>query len=156
MKKIKLILFLVLISQFCFSQTKEETVEWLNSKLANYAPFDGKFEIEIVYYPEYGETLLITKHFRFGASSADMHYSFKPDAITSLNLTAHNNTNGQLSIEIISSTKRIFYEKKEFIGDIVLMFDGPKEEITKINKGILHLLSLMGNTISPKKEYFND
>ena len=56
----------------------------------------------------------------------------------------------------IENIYKIFDEKKEFIGDIVLMFDGPKEEITKINKGILHLLSLMGNTISPKKEYFND
>lgn len=145
----------MLISQFCFSQTKLETVEWLNFKLANYAPFDGKFEIEIVNYPEYGETLLITKHFRFGGDSVEMHYSFKPDAITALNLTEHNNTNGQLSIEIISSTKRIFYEKKEFRENVLLMFDGSNEEITKIHKGILHLLTLMGNKISPRKEYFN-
>jgi hypothetical protein len=61
MKKI-LVLFL-LLCQISFSQTKEETIEWLNLNLENYGDNQimGTYQIEAKIDPDYGEYLLFTK-----------------------------------------------------------------------------------------------
>ncbi|QBA63193.1 hypothetical protein [Muriicola soli] len=157
-----LFLLFVLISNVNFSQTKEETIEWLNLKLESYGDnsFMGTYQVEIKDDSDWGEILVFTKKSwnpLLEKSTYD-YYSFLPRVISAVNLSGKNRTNNTLDIFIISNSKSIYVHKEEeFISEIgIHMKNGHNEMTERIQKGFIHLLKLMGNEINPKKDFFKD
>lgn len=158
----KTLLLLILISQFGFSQTKEETINWLNLNLENYGDnaIMGTYQIELKNHKDYGEMLLFTKKSwnPLLKKSTYKYYSFLPKVISDVILSGKSRTNNTLDIFIISNSKSIYVpEKKEFVSEIgIHMKNGNNEMTERIQKGLLHLLEIMGNKIEPQEELFKN
>lgn len=152
----KIIIFNMLIFfNFCFTQNKIETVEWLNSHLIIYTekyPM-GQYSIKIVDDKDWGEMIVITKITNvFGETY--WYYSFLPETISNVILSPK--TNDEFNVKIISKGESIYnVESKELEKELLIFCNGPNEEITRIRKGLLHLLELMGNKIK-EKDYFKE
>jgi phosphomevalonate kinase len=161
MKYILLIL-LILISQFSISQTKEETINWLNLNLENYGDNSimGTYQIEIKDDSDYGEYLFFIKKSWNPLLEKNTYdyYSFLPKVISSVIMSGKSRTNSTLDIFIISNSKSIYVpQKEEFISEIAIHMKNGNNEMTKrIQKGLLHLIELMGNKIEPQKELFTN
>lgn len=156
-----LIIFILAFSFTINSQTKEETIEWLNTKLATYGTNTnmlGQMQIRIEHDEKYGEYLVFTNKLFFIDKNIFTTYTFEANAISNIVLSGKNRTNNTLDIFIISKNNNIFLlDDKKFISEFVLyMRNGYNDEAIKIQKGLLHLLKLMGNKIEPQKELFND
>lgn len=152
----KSILFIILISQISFSQTKEETLDWLNLKLKEHTELimgQYKFEIEKT---ENKEIIYVTKMTDVGFGPRPTYFYFLPKDISSVNLTTAYRTDGKLGITLISKTKKIL--KGDNLVDELPIYckSTPDEIIKRIQKGIIHLLNLMGNPIQEQKELFVD
>lgn len=161
MKNIFLIL-LIFITTLGYSQTKEETIDWLNLKLETYGDNSvmGTYQIEIKNDEDWGEILVFTKKSwnPLLEKSTYEYYSFLPKVISSVILSGKSRTNNTLDIFIISESKSIYLPRKEeFVSEIgIHMKNGHNEMTERIQKGIIHLLKLLGNEIKPNKEFFND
>jgi len=160
MKKI-LVLFL-LLCQISFSQTKEETIEWLNLNLENYGDNQimGTYQIEAKIDPDYGEYLLFTKKSwnSFLEKSTYDYYTLKPDAISSIYLSGKGRTNKTLDIYVKSETNRIYNSGKEkFFGEFdICMKNGYNEMAERLQIGLLFLFEVMGNKIENPKDLFKN
>lgn len=153
----KFLLLIVLISQISFSQTKEETIDWLNIKFNEYTDsYMGEYKIEIKNDPSWGETLFISVRIKNEYMSEHYnYYSFLPKNIISVSTTTKFRTDGKLGLLITAKGNNIYYNNKEFVNKIeVYCIPAPNETIIRIQKGILHLLNLMGNPIKEQKELF--
>lgn len=156
----KTFLLLVLISQLSFSQTKEETINWLNLNLETYGDNSsmGTYQIELKNHNDYGEMLLFTRKSwnpLLKRSTYD-YYSFLPKVISDIILSGKSRTNKTLDIFIISNSKSIYVpQEEEFISEIAIYMKNGNNEMTgRIQKGLIHLLAIMGNKIEPQKELF--
>lgn len=158
MNKLQIILVLFFICNFSFSQTKEETIDWLNLKLSeNTTTLMGKYKIEIKYINGYGDTILITKVTDVGFGPSPTYFSFLPKVISSVNTTTAYRTDGKLGVKLISKSASIYMDGEEFVNEIRIYFKAtPDETVKRVQKGIIHLLNLMGNPITLPKELFKD
>ncbi len=158
----KLILIIILIPQLSISQTKEETINWLNLNLENYGDnvIMGTYQIEIINDSNYGEYLVFTRKIWNPLMKKNTfdYYSFLPKVISNVILSGKSRTNNTLDIFIISNSKSIYEPKKEeFISEIGIHMKNENNEMAeRIQKGLLHLLELMGNKIEPQKELFKN
>ena len=158
----KILILFLLIFQVSFSQTKEETVEWLNLNLENYGDNQimGTYQIETKIDPDYGEYLLFTKKSwnpLLEKSTYD-YYTFKPDAISSIYLSGKGRTNQTLDIYVKSESNRIYdSDAEKFLGEIsICMKNGYNDKAEQLQKGLLHLFELMGNKIEKPKDLFKN
>lgn len=158
----KILILFLLIFQVSFSQTKEETVEWLNLNLENYGDnmYFGTYQIEIKIDPNYGEYLLFTNKSwnpLLEKSTYD-YYTFKADAISSIYLSGKGRTNQTLDIYIKSDSNRIYdSDEEKFLGEIsIKMKNGYNEMAERLQTGLLHLFELMGNKIEKPKDLFKN
>jgi hypothetical protein len=148
--------------QFSYSQTKEETLEWLNLNLENYGDNQimGTYQIEIKTDPNYGEYLLFTKESwnSFLNKSTYDYYLFKPNAISSIYLSGKGRTNQTLDIYVKSESNRIYDgDKEEYLEEFnICMKNGYNEMAERLQTGLLHLFELMGNRIEKPKDLFKN
>jgi hypothetical protein len=154
MKKLFIIstLFLSFLS---YSQTKQETIDWLNMQFREHTDsFMGEYKIEIIN----GETLLISARVENAYMSKwYQYYSFKPKDIESVNTTSAFRTDGKLGLLIKANGSNIYYNNKEFVDEIKIdCIASPDESIIRMKKGLIHLLNLMGNPLKAPKELFKD
>ena len=157
MKKIT-ILFLFILN-FSYSQTKEETINWLNLKLKeNSDSYMGEYSIKIQKDKDWGETLVISVRIKNDYMSEHYEqYSFLPKNITSVITTKKFRNDGKLGLIISAKGENIYLNSKKFVSEIeILCTPAPDETIIRIQKGFIHLLNLMGNPIKITKELFND
>lgn len=157
---LKTIIALVLFSLVAnsYSQTKEETLEWLNDMLdqnTHEYPL-GKFSISIRNDADYTNMIVIAKKTRILVESTD-YFSFLPHTIKDVRITSKYRTSSQfLDIEFVSNGNSIYdVQTKELMKYVEILWDGSAEDIKRVQKGILHLLELLGNKIE-KKELFTD
>ena len=158
----KILIVFLLIFQISFSQTKEETIEWLNLNLANYGDNQimGTYQIETKFDAEYGEYLLFTKK-RWNPlleKSTYHNYTFKPNAISSIYLSGKGRTNQTLDIYVKSKLNHIYHNNVEkFIGEIsISMKNGYNNKAEQLQTGLLHLFELMGNKLEKPKDLFKN
>lgn len=152
----KSIFFIILISQISFSQTKEETLDWLNLKLKEHTELIAgqyKFEIEKA---EDKEIIYVTKMTDVGFGPRPTYFYFLPKDISSVNLTTAYRTDGKLAIQIVSKSKKIL-KGESLVEELPIYCKASSDEaIKRIQKGIINLLNLMGNPIKEPKELFVD
>ena len=162
--KFKNIIFLILVFQTLsnYSQTKNETIEWLNLKLEEYGDnaIMGTYQISIVKNENYGEILMFKKKSwnpLLEKITYD-YFTFLPKNIISVYVSSKNRTNNTLDIFVVSKEKTIYYaNNKKTVSEITISMKNGNNEMTgRIKKGIIHLLSLFGNNIKESKELFKD
>tara|TARA_R110001583_G_C5607231_1_gene404998 strand:+ start:637 stop:1101 length:465 start_codon:yes stop_codon:yes gene_type:complete len=151
-----ILILLMIFPILVFSQTKEETLEWLNSKLLEHTEQimgQYKFEIEKA---NGQEIIYVTKMTNFGSGPTPSYFYFLPADISAVNLTTAYRTDGKLSIRLDSKSNKIL--KGDNLTDQLPIYckASPDDEIKRIQKGIIHLLNLMGNPIQEPKELFKD
>jgi len=155
MKKISIIL--LLISNICLAQSEQETIDWLNQKFKEHTdPFMGEFSIEITQEKGWGEALTITQRVKneYMAESFTS-YTFQTKNISSVLTTSKFRSDGKLGILITAKDKNIYISTKQLTNVIeILCLPAPDETIIRMQKGIIHLLNLMGNPIKMQKELF--
>lgn len=157
MKK-SILLLILLISYSTFSQTKQETIDWLNVKLKeNSDSFMGEFKIEINNNSDWGETLLITQKIQNSIMNKSYYYSFLAKNIESVVTTSKYRTDGKLGILISAKGENIYLNNNEFVDEIkIYCLPTSDDTIIRMQKGIIHLLNLMGNPLKAPKELFKD
>ena len=158
MKK-KFLILILFTSLIAHCQTREETIDWLNTKFKEHtSAFMGEFKIQIVNDPNYGEILqLSAKVENAYMSKWYRNYSFLPKNIESVNTTTAFRTDGKLCLLIRAKGSDIYYNNKEFVEEIDIdCTPSADEEIIRMQKGLIHLLNLMGNPLKLPKELFKD
>ncbi|WP_340158743.1 hypothetical protein [uncultured Maribacter sp.] len=158
----KILMIFLLIFQVTFSQTKEETVEWLNLNLENYGDNQimGTYQIETKVDPNYGETILFTQKSWNPLMEKNTfdYFSFKPDAISSIYLSGKGRTNKTLDIYIKSKSNRIYdSDEEKFLGEFrITMKNGHNDKAEQLQTGLLHLFELLGNKLEKPKDLFKN
>lgn len=158
----KVTIFFLLFTSALHSQTKVETIEWLNRKLETYGDnyMMGSFQISTKHHNDYGEILVFTKKSwnPLLENNTYDYYSFLPKVISKVYLSGKSRTNQTLDIFITSKNNNIYYaNKKVMIKEIgIHMRNGHNETTKRIKKGLIHLLKLYGNEIKEDKDLFND
>lgn len=152
--------FLLVFSN-SYSQTKEETIEWLNSNLEEYGDkeFMGTYEIVLKNDKDYGEHLVFIKKTwnHFLEKFTYEQFLFLPKVITSIETSSKGRTNNKLDIYIKSVSKSIYTDDESFVSEIkIFMKNGNNDMAKRINKGLLYLMKIMGNEIEQKKELFKN
>lgn len=156
MKKTTLIIAF-LISFLSQSQTKNETIDWLNSKFRETTvPFGGQFKIEIFKDAQNGEMLIITQKTVNKYFPGEDHYK-----VLIKNIEAVNTRRGESSLYLIIKAKdyNIYDDfKKQNVDEIEIysITTTPDELIIRMQKGFIHLLNLMGNPVKLQKELFTN
>ncbi len=158
MKKL-IFIIVILASNLSSAQTKQETLDWLNLKLLEYTDsFMGEFSINVENDPSWGEIIVIKS--RVSNEYMSEHYqiyTFLPKNISAVITTSKFRTDGQLGIQIISKKSNIYYNGNEFVSSVDIFCDsGSDEAIMRMQKGIIHLLNLMGNPLTTPKELFKN
>lgn len=158
MKRQLTILFLICISN-SFSQTKQETLSWLNQKLKEYTEtFMGEFQVDTKVDQQWGEIIVVSARVEneYMSPHTDI-YTVLPKNIQSVVTTTEFRSDGKLGIKLISKSKNIYFNNKEFVESIdVLCIPAPDETIIRMQKAFIHLLNLLGNPISMPKELFHN
>lgn len=155
----RIIILILLISNIGFSQTKKETIDWLNLKLAEYTDsYMGEFSLNIQNDKDWGEVINIKVRIENEYMPLSYtNYAFLAKNIESVITTKKFRTDGNLGIIIKAKKDNIYRDKKEFVNSInIYCIEAPKETIIRMQKGIIHLLNLMGNPITTPKELFID
>jgi hypothetical protein len=163
MKSIKILLLIfIILPQLIICQTKEETINWLNFNIENYCDESnaGTYKISTEYVEDLGE-LIVFKHKIFNPLlKYDVYeeYTFLPKSISNIYLSNKHRTNETLDVFIVSNRSKILkVEDQKLVSEIVIHMKNGNNEITKrIQKGLIHLLELMGNKIEPQKDFFKD
>ena len=155
----KIIILMLLFSSAIYSQTKQETIDWLNLKLREHSDgLMGQYSIKIQNEKDWGEVLVITVHVKneYMGERYD-YYSFLPKNIASVTTTKKFRTDGKLGLVITAKGNNIYTDNKELVNEIDIMCTAaPDETIIRMQKGIIHLLNLMGNPIKSQKELFTN
>jgi len=155
----KIIIGLLLISQVGFTQSKQETIDWLNQKFKeNTDPYMGEYSIKIKNEIDWGETLIITKRVKnqYMGESFE-YYLFLPKNISSVITTSKYRNDGKLGLLITAKGENIYVNNEHFTSEIeILCIPAPDESIIRMQKGIIHLLNVMGNPIKSQKELFTN
>ncbi|WP_345275538.1 hypothetical protein [Litoribaculum gwangyangense] len=160
--KILISIFLILSTALIYSQTREETLDWLNLKLEEFGDNQimGTYQISIKKDDNYGDYLLFVRKSWNPLLNRNtyQYYSFVPEVVSKIYLSTKNRTNSTLDIFIRSDTEDIYVpEDDEFVSEFTISMKNGHNEITnRIQKGLLHLLNLMGNNIEPQKELFTN
>jgi len=151
---------MLLISN-AFSQTKEETIEWLNYKLAEETDaFMGKFQIQVNKHNDWGEIISFSEKNNNPLTNEYYYknYVVLPKNIKSVITTTEYRTDGGIGIKILTKGNNINVDQKEFINEVqILCKNGPSgnDVVKRIQKGLIHLLNLLGNTtVKLPKELF--
>ncbi len=155
----KIIILILLISNTSFSQTKKETLDWLNLKLSEYTDsFMGEYSINVQNDKDWGEIVTIKVRVKNDYMAESFtNYTFLAKNIESVITTKKFRTDGSLGIIIKAKGNNIYKDGKEFVNNIdIYCTESPNETIIRIQKGIIHLLNLMGNPITTQKELFTD
>lgn len=151
-----IIILLMLFPILIHSQTTEETLEWLNTKLLEHTEQimgQYKFEIEKA---NGQEIIYVTKMTDVGFGPRPSYYYFQPKDISAVNLTTAYRTDGKLAIQLVSKSKKIL-DGDDLVEEIPIYCKAsPDKEIKRIQKGIIHLLNSLGNPIQEPKELFTD
>lgn len=156
------ILIILFISQSVFSQTKEESIDWLNINLGTFGEntIMGTYQIELKYDTDYGEYLVFTNKSwnPLLQKSTYQYYTVIPKDISNIILSGKSRTNSTLDIFIISKSNKIYRPKTEdYVSEIEINMKNGNNEMTKrIQTGLLHLFESMGNKIEPPKELFKN
>ncbi|MBL7970138.1 MAG: hypothetical protein JNL03_01350 [Prolixibacteraceae bacterium] len=155
MKKLKLLLAIVIsfVSLTTFSQTKEETIDWLNTKF-----IECKLQIPglehinkiAIKLNNAKEPMLL-----FYVPYIKSYNMVNPKDIA--RLYTERAPNGNLNINVISKERRILQGTINtntlepvdyvFVDNFSLLLEGPDEEIYRLKKGIEHLITLLGGKI---------
>ena len=153
-------LLLIITSQINFSQTKEETIDWLNLKLETYGEsLSGTYQVSIKESKDYGEYLLFTKKdWNFlTEKNVIKYYSILPKDVSKIYLSGKSRTNNSLDIYLKSNNKIYETKKKIFISEIDIQIKNGNNKIAeRIQKGLLHILEKMGHKIEKQKEFFEN
>lgn len=156
--KTKFLILVLFTSLIAHCQTRAETIDWLNIKFKEHtSAFMGQFNIKVVNDPNYGEILQVSAKVENAQMSKwYRNYSFLPKNIESVTTTTAFRTDGKLGILITAKGSDIYYNK-EFVEQIEIdCIASADEEIIRIQKGLIHLLNLMGNPLKLPKEFFKD
>lgn len=153
----KIIILALLFSSICNSQTKAETIDWLNLKLTEYPDkLNGEYIIKIQNDKDWGEVITVDVQ-NGNFKEVSEHYSFLPKNILSVTTTKSFRTDGKLGLVISAKGDNIYLNGKKFVSKIdVLCGEAPNETVLRMQKGIIHLLNLMGNPIKIPKELFTN
>lgn len=156
----KIILIFLLIGNISFSQTKQETIDFLNQKLSEYTDsWFGVYSIS-THKVEEIEFLVIRAKGLFNNPDKVQLYFVDPKDINSIFTTSEFRTDGKLGIKILCNEHLYSsdgsYEPKKNEPIRIYCTPAPDETIIRIKKGIIHLVSLMGKTINEPKELFKD
>lgn len=159
MKKI-FFLSILIYCNYSWSQTKEETINWLNIKLQEYTGlYMGQMSIELREI-DGNEMLFIIDNHSNPLGEYTYIYRVDPKKISDVVTTTEFCTDGTLGIKIISKTNDIlfFYKRKQFVNkiDVIIKPGLDNDTIKRMKKGIIHLLNLLGNPIKEQKELFTD
>ena len=156
----KIILIFLLIGNMGFSQTKQETINWLNQKLSEYSDsWYGVFSVDTKKVGDM-EFLVIKSKGLFNNPDKEKFYYIDPKDVNSVFTTSEYRTDGKLGIKILAN-KHLYssdgiHELKNDEPVRIYCTPAPDETIIRINKGIIHLLNLMGKKITAPKELFKD
>ena len=148
---------MLLIFNVGYSQTKEETIDWLNLKFKeNVDKLNGEYSIKIQNHKDWGEVITIdVKNGYF--KDVNEHYSFLPKNISSVTTTKSFRTDGKLGLIVFAKGDNIYLNGKEFVNKIdIFCGEASNETVIRMQKGIIHLLNLMGNPIKIQKELFTN
>lgn len=153
----KIIILFLLISNICLAQSQQETIDWLNQKFKEHTdPFMGEYSIEITQEKGWGEALTIIQQVKNEyIPESFTSYTFQTKNISSVLTTNKFRSDGKLGILITANSKNIYMSTKQLTNEIeILCLPAPDEAIIRMQKGIIHLLNLMGNPIKMQKEFF--
>lgn len=155
------ILIFLLVLNISWSQSKEETLDWLNWKLDEYYSkvWREEYKIKVSQHPIDGEIIYI-ETFRHDIPRGSFYY-FRPSSISRISTTRKKGgeNHKRLDIEFFSKTKSIIH-KSYYTGEIenlesfIMFIDGDDETVERIKKGFLHLSKLMGSDIPENQELF--
>lgn len=153
----KIIILMLFIFNFGHSQTKEETIDWLNLKLKeNKDRLNGECSIKIQNEKDWGEVIIIDINDGYFGHKNDI-YSFLPKNISSVITTKKFRTDEKLGLIVFAKGDNIFLNGKDFVNKIdVFCGEASNETVIRMQKAIIHLLNLMGNPIKVQKELFTD
>lgn len=155
-------LLLLVVCHLTYSQTKDETIDWLNRSLENYGDNSimGTYQISTKIDDNYGEYLIFTKTKWNSLLGRNVYYyyTFSPNAISDIYLSGKGRTNQTLDIYLTSKSNGIFEnDKEEFISEIdIRMKNGYNEMTKRIHTGLLHLFKEMGHKIEEQKDLFKN
>ena len=155
----KITILLLLISNICLAQSQQETIDWLNQKFKEHTDsFMGEYSIGITQEKGWGEALTIIKRVKNEYMPESFtSYTFQTKNISSVLTTSKFRSDGKLGIIISAKDKNIYMSTKQLTNEIeILCLPAPDETIISMQKGIIHLLNLMGNPIKLQKELFTN
>jgi hypothetical protein len=155
MKKTFSILVL-LISLSSYSQTKKETLDWLNKSFAEFYfnAWGNHYEITTVTDEHANEVIAIS--IKFQNDTNRMDYLIDPKEISRISTSRKLSTdkiNGRLCLEIYSQNFGI-YNKDKSLDSFLIGLDTTNENIAKIQRGLKHLVKLIGYEIPEEKDLF--
>tara|TARA_R110002072_G_scaffold301933_1_gene482953 strand:+ start:659 stop:1141 length:483 start_codon:yes stop_codon:yes gene_type:complete len=158
----KILILFILIFQISFSQTKDETIKWLNINLEHYGDnqFMGTFQIELREDENDEEYLLFIKkstNWLTDKTEYD-YYAIKPSYVSLIYLSGKARTNQTLDIFIQSEEFEIYHrDQDEDLDELAIhMKNGNNEMASRIQTGLLHLFEVLGNKIEKPKDLFKN
>lgn len=156
MKKILLSTLGCLLAVSTYSQTKQQTVDWLNDKLEEYADssYMGKFTFEILQH-EGDDVIGISKA---SSSIGTIFYVIVPSTVVDVITTTSCRTDGKRCIKIKALEDTILFGSSNASNldseMTIYLMGAPDSVVFSIQKSIKHLLKTLGNEIPEKKNYF--
>lgn len=162
LKSMKKFLFVIVIcfSNLSFSQTREETIDWLNYKFAEYTDsWYGVYSIDIKNFKG-EEFMVITKKGLFNNNNHIENIYIGKKTVENVITTPEFRTDGKLGIKI----NAIFHfvatngEEPKLERDAIRIYclPAPDETIIRMKKGIILLLNSMGYNLKEPKELFKN
>lgn len=155
MRKSIVLILVTLITNLGYTQTKQETLDWLNSKLYEYGDSTmGIFSITTVDYE--GEEIIGIHQYSYHLGTSN--YFIFPRSVKDVVTTKSCRTDGNRCVVIQSFDDYIVRSSNGVPTtetEVTLYGTAtPDAEIFKIQKALKHLLKLLGNNIPDKKDLF--
>lgn len=160
MKKILLVI-LITFSNISFSQTREETIKWLNYKFAEYTDsWYGVYSIDVQKIKDVESVIITKKGLLNDNSYTELIFIPNNTTIESVVTTSEFRTDGKLGIKINAK----YHIVRENTGESIIVTDpikiyclpAPDETIIRMKKGIILLLNSIGYNLQEPKELFKD
>lgn len=156
MKKRIVLILITFIVNLGYSQTKLQTLEWLNSKLYEYGDTTmGVFSFSTEFFE--GEEVIGVKQESYYLGTTI--YVIFPISVNDVTTTKSCRVDGKRCVVIKAKDNYIMSATKGGVPTfdnelMLLLYAAPDEEVFKIQKSIKHLLKLMGNNIPDTKDLF--
>lgn len=156
MKKILITFVLYILTVNVYSQTKQETLDWLNRKLYEYGDTTmGVFSFSTEFF-EGEEVIGVTQESYYLGTTI---YVIFPISINDVTTTKSCRVDGKRCVVIKAKDNYIMSATKGGVPTLdnelmLLLYAAPDDEVFKIQKSIKHLLKLMGNNIPDTKDLF--